>query len=76
MRWFGGLLAGSGIAAFFFFSWVIQMLWNSLIVGHLGVLKALSYWQAAGLWFLVIILFAWVGVGVSPRMLKRWKTFD
>jgi len=76
MRWFGGLLAGTGVGAFFFFSWVIQMLWNSLIVGHLGVLKTLSYWQAAGLWFLAIILFAWVGIGVSPRFMKRWKTFD
>jgi hypothetical protein len=70
------LLAGTGVGAFFFFSWVIQMLWNSLVVGHLGLLVRLSYWQAAGLWFLIIVLFAWVGIGVSPKLIKRWKTFD
>jgi hypothetical protein len=76
MRWFGGLLTGTGIGAFFFFSWVIQMLWNSLVVDHLGLLVKLSYWQAAGLWFLIIVLFAWVGIGVSGKLVKRWKIFD
>jgi len=76
MSWFGGLLTGSGIGAFFFFSWVIQMLWNSLVVDHLGLLAKLTYWQAAGLWFLVIILFAWVGIGVSPKFIKRFRHFD
>lgn len=55
----------SGAAAFFFFSWVIQMLFNSIVVGHLGLLKPLNYWQAASLWFLVIIAFAWSGRGLS-----------
>ena len=76
MSWFGGLLTGSGIGAFFFFSWVIQMLWNSLVVDHLGLLTKLTYWQAAGLWFLVIILFAWAGIGVSPKLIKRFRRFD
>ena len=44
MRWFGGLLTGMGVGAFFFFSWVIQMLWNSLVVDHLGLLVKLNYW--------------------------------
>ena len=26
-----------------------------------------NYWQAAGLWFFVIILFAWTGFGGRPR---------
>jgi hypothetical protein len=46
------------------------------VIGHLGLFKALSYWQAAGLWFLVILLFAWTGIGVSDRFLRKWRSFD
>jgi len=65
MHWIGRLLTGGKIAAFFFFSWVIMRLWNHIVVWHLGVLKPLSYLQAAGLWFLVILLFVWVGLWSS-----------
>jgi len=68
-----GLVTGGGVAAFFFFSWVIQMLWNSIVYGYLGLLKPLSYLQAAGLWFLVSLLFAWVGIGASSRLWRRWR---
>ncbi len=64
-------IAAGGVAAFFFFSWIIQLLWNSLIAGHLGLAPALSYLQAAGLWFLVSLLSAWVGIGVRPRLWTR-----
>ncbi len=57
------LLRYGDVAAFFFFGWVIMLLWNSIIAGHLGALPALSYLQACGFWFLAILLFAWVGVG-------------
>jgi len=60
-------ITGGGIAAFFFFSWIIMLLWNSLVAGHLGLCPTLSYLQAAGLWFLVTLLFAWVGIGVGTR---------
>ncbi len=60
-------MAGGGVAAFFFFSWIIQILFNSIVVEHLGLLKSLSYWQAAGLWFLITLLFAWAGIGAIPR---------
>lgn len=69
MRLVGGLLGG-GIAAFFLFSWIIQMLFNSIVVRHLGLFKTLNYWQAAGLWFLVTLLTAWVGIG-SMRRVRR-----
>jgi hypothetical protein len=45
------------------------MLWNSIVVGHLGLLKPLTYLQAAGLWFLLILLFAWTGIGAGGRRL-------
>ena len=67
MRLIVNSITGGGIAAFFFFSWIIQLLWNSLVAGHLGLAPALSYLQAAGLWFLVSLLFAWTGIGVRPR---------
>jgi hypothetical protein len=74
MKWVVRLVTAGGVAAFFFFSWIIQMLWNSLIAGHiLTALPRLTYLQAAGLWFLVSLLFAWVGIASRPRTgpLKR-----
>ncbi len=64
-------IAAGGVAAFFFFSWIVMMLWNSLIAGHLGLAPTVSYLQAAGLWFLTTILTAWVGIGVRPA---SWRT--
>jgi hypothetical protein len=65
------LVAGGGIAAFFFFSWVIQMLWNSAIAGHFGLLPRLSYLDAAGLWLLFTLLTAWSGIGVGTPLALR-----
>ena len=76
MRWIIGLVTGGGIAAFFFFSWIIQMLWNSIVFGHLGLLEPLSYLQAAGLWFLVSLLFAWVGIGAGRYVFLRRRVRD
>ncbi len=73
MRLLVRTMAAGGIAAFFFFSWIIQLLWNSLIAGHLGLAPTLSYFQAAGLWFLVSLLFAWVGIGVRPAFWVRYR---
>jgi len=73
MRLLTKLVAGGGIAAFFFFSFIIQILWNSIVVGHLGLLRPLTYLQAAGLWFLVILFLAWTGIGASGRLFLRWK---
>ena len=72
MRGLLRLIAAGGIAAFFFFSWIIQLLWNSIIAGHLGLLPELNYLQAAGLWFLVALLFAWTGIGLLPCV--RFRT--
>lgn len=54
-----------GAGMFFLFSWVVQVLFNSILVGHLGLLAPLSYWQAAALLFLFVLLFAWSGWGLG-----------
>jgi hypothetical protein len=60
------------IAVFFFFSWIIQLLWNSILVDQLALVAfKLNYWQAAALWFLTTLLFAWVGIGVQPTRRTR-----
>ena len=71
MGLFTRLVAGGGIAAFFFFSWVIQMLWNSVIAGHFGLLSRLSYLDAAGLWLLFTLLTAWSGIGLGTPLAIR-----
>ena len=72
MKLFSKLIAGGGIAAFFFFSWVIMRLWNHIVAWHLGLMPPLTYLQAAGLWFMVILLFAWVGIGAN-RGVSLWR---
>lgn len=62
MRLVSRLVAGGGVAAFFFFSWVIMTLWNSIVAGYLELAKPLSYLQTCGLWFMLILLFAWTGI--------------
>jgi hypothetical protein len=74
MKALRGIITGGGVGAFFFFSWIIELLWNSILVDQLGLVHVrLNYWQAAALWFLSIILFAWAGIGSSPRIRKWWK---
>jgi cytochrome bd-type quinol oxidase subunit 1 len=78
-------LALGCVAFFFLFSLVVQALFNNIIVGYFGVLKSLSYLQAAGLWFLVTLLIGWIPlIGAWARKpsgrlpecirtnLKRW----
>ncbi|MBC7344936.1 MAG: hypothetical protein H5U03_05900, partial [Clostridia bacterium] len=36
-------------ASFFLAAWIFQMLFNSLVVGHFGLLRPVSYLQAADL---------------------------
>ncbi len=76
MRWIGWLFGG-GVAAFFFFSWIIQLLFNSIVVGQLGLFeKPLSYWQVAGLWFLITLAFAWVGIGATRGLYRLRRERD
>ncbi|MFC2081793.1 hypothetical protein ACFLR0_01260 [Candidatus Bipolaricaulota bacterium] len=73
MKRLHGVITGGGVGAFFFFSWIIQLLWNSILVDQLALVAVkVTYWQAAALWFLSIIFFAWAGIGASPRFRKRW----
>jgi len=71
------LMAGGGVAAFFFFSFVVMMLWNGIVAGHLGLGPTLSYLQVCGLWFLLIVVFAWTGIASTrvSRALQRlgWR---
>lgn len=76
MKLLRGLITGGGVGAFFFFSWIIQLLWNAILVDQLALVAIkLNYWQAAALWFLSIIFFAWAGIGVSPAISKKWRKF-
>jgi hypothetical protein len=74
---FRGIAAG-GVAAFFFFSWILQLLWNSILFEQLQLVPTqVTYWQSAGLWFFVIILLAWTGFAARPRTwLRRSKRVD
>jgi len=60
------LIARGGIAAFFFFSFILMLLWNSVVAGHFGWAPTLSYLQAAALWLLVGLTTA--GVGICARL--------
>ena len=75
MKLLRGLITGGGVGAFFFFSFILQLLWNGILVDQLGLVAVkLNYWQAAALWFMSIILFAWAGIGVSSQKFgTRWK---
>ncbi len=76
MRLLRQAITAGGIPAFFFFSWILQMLWNSILHDQLTIVPTpVTYWQAAGLWFFVIILFAWTGIGVSGSFSKRWSKY-
>lgn len=60
---FRGPISVTGAGAFFLFAWIVQLLFNSIVVGHFGLLAPLNYWQAATLLFLFMLLFAWSGWG-------------
>lgn len=76
MKLLRGLITGGGVGAFFFFSFILQLLWNGILVDQLGLVAVkVNYWQAAALWFMSIILFAWAGIGVSSNIVGKWKKF-
>jgi len=77
MKLLRGLITGGGIAAYFFFSWILKLLWNSILFEQLQLVPTMiRYWQAAGLWFFVIILFAWVGIGNPSGFTRKWSKFS
>lgn len=66
-----------GIAAFFFFAFILMLLWNEIVVGQLGLGPQLGYLQTAGLWFLISVGLSWVGIAARaaiPRTPKRRPT--
>lgn len=77
MKLLRAAITAGGVPAFFFFSWILQLLWNSILHEQLGIVpSAVTYWQAAGLWFFVIILFAWAGIGVSGSLSRKWNKYS
>ena len=60
-------LFGLEVGLFFLSAWIFQVLFNSLIAGHFGLLSSLNYWQAAGFLFLIVILTFWMGFMGAPR---------
>ena len=79
MKLLRSAITGGGVAAFFFFSWILQLLWNSILVDQLALVAIkVNYWQAAALWFFVTILTAWMGIARRPRILIpdfRYRVF-
>ena len=76
MKLLRGLITGGGIGAFFFFSWILQLRWNGILVDQLALVAVkVNYWQAAALWFMSIILFAWAGIGASSSVARKWKSY-
>ena len=77
MRLLRGVFTGVSIAAFFFFSWILKLLWNSILFEQLGLIQgSITYWQMTGLWFFFIILFAFAGIGVPSRITRKTRRFD
>ena len=68
MRLLRLLIARGEIPAFFFFSFILMLLWNSLVARQLGWGPTLSYLQTAGLWFLLNLAFAWAGIGARSAI--------
>ena len=66
MRLLTRLITRGGIFAFFFFSYILMLLWNSVVAGHFGWAPTLSYLQSAGLWLLVGL--ATAGAGICARL--------
>lgn len=75
MKLLRGLITGGGIAAYFFFSWILKLLWNGVLVPLQLAPTLITYWQSAGLWLFVIILFAWVGIGNPSGFGKKWQKY-
>jgi len=49
MRLLRGVFTGVSIAAFFFFSWILKLLWNGLLFEQLQLVNTtITYWQMAG----------------------------
>jgi len=65
-----------GIAFLFLLPYAVMWLWNTILPGVIGV-KAITYWQAAGIFILSKILFGHFGGGGGrgykhgPR--SNWK---
>ncbi|HQS05338.1 MAG: hypothetical protein B7X86_17425 [Sphingobacteriales bacterium 17-39-43] len=58
-----------GIAFLSLVSYVVMLLWNNLLPEILGV-RAISFWQAMGIFILSKILF---GFGKGGKMGSSWK---
>ena len=63
------------IGAIALFTWIVMLLWNGVVTDVFGV-KAITFWQAAGLLILSKILFSSFRPGGSGRWRKgnqHWR---
>ena len=64
------------IGAIALFSWIVMLLWNGVVTDVFNV-KAITFWQAAGLLILSKILFSSFRPGASGRWRKggeHWRS--
>ena len=66
-RIFGFILLGAGALALF--SWIVMLLWNSVLVAAISSAHIINFWQAAGLLILSKILFG----GFKKSHHHEWK---
>ena len=64
----------AGVAIIFLFSWVVMLLWNSILPTIIGV-KAISFWQSMGILTLSKILFSGFNGGHKHRF-NRWENIN
>jgi Ca2+/H+ antiporter, TMEM165/GDT1 family len=62
------------VAIIFLLSWVLMLLWNSILLTTIGV-KAISFWQSMGILALSKILFSGFNLGHKHRF-NRWENIN
>jgi len=68
------------IGGVFLFTWGVMLLWNAVLPAAIPAVKAITFWQAMGIFVLSKILFGfnkgWGGRrgGWRERMDKKWST--
>ncbi len=67
------------IGGIFLFTWGVMLLWNAVLPAAIPAVKAITFWQAMGIFVLSKILFGfnkgWGGrrSGWKERMDKKWR---
>ena len=62
------------VVIIFLLSWMLMLLWNSLLPAIIGV-KAISFWQSMGILAISKILFSGFNLGHRHRF-NRWENIN